>query len=220
MATFDPLQGYPELGDAERVRRAEAFEATMRTRRTVRQFAATPVPRAVIESAIRTAGRAPCGANQQPWTFVAVSDPATQRRIREAAEAEEREFYQHRATEAWLQDLAPLGTDARKPFLERAPWLIAVFQQRWHEDADGTPHKHYYVTESVGIATGVLITALHHAGLACLTHTPSPMGFLNQLLERPASERPFVLLVVGHAAAGARVPDLQRKDLSELATFL
>jgi nitroreductase len=220
MATFDPLEGYPDLDDAERLRRAEAFEATMRTRRTVRQFADTPVPRALIESAIRTAGRAPCGANQQPWTFVAVSDPGTKRRIREAAEAEERAFYGGRAPRDWLDALRPFGTDANKPFLETAPWLIAVFGQAHGVRADGSHEKHYYVKESVGLATGFLLAALHHAGLATLTHTPSPMGFLREVLGRPAHEQAFVLVVTGVPAAGATVPRIDKKPLAEIARFV
>jgi iodotyrosine deiodinase len=220
MPTFDALRGYPDLDDAERVRRAEAFEATMRTRRTVRQFADTPVPRAVIESAIRTAGRAPCGANQQPWTFVAVSDPGVKRRIREAAEAEERAFYGGRAPREWLDALQPFGTDADKPFLETAPWLIAVFGRAHGVRADGGQVKHYYVKESVGLATGFLLAALHHAGLATLTHTPSPMGFLREVLGRPANEQAFVLVVTGVAAAGATVPRIDKKPLAEIARFV
>jgi nitroreductase len=220
MPTFEPLTGYPTLDDAERVRRAEAFEATMRTRRTVRQFADTPVPRAVIESAIRTAGRAPSGANKQPWAFVAVSAPDVKRRIREAAEAEERAFYGGRASQEWLDALAPFGTDAQKPFLETAPWLIAVFAQPHGVRPDGSTEKHYYVKESVGLATGFLLAALHHAGLATLTHTPSPMGFLRDVLGRPAHEQAFVLVVTGVAAPGATVPSIDKKPLEELARFV
>jgi len=220
MATFDPLQGYPDLDDAERLRRAEAFEATMRSRRTVRQFADTPVPRAVIESAIRTAGRAPCGANQQPWTFVAVSDPDVKRRIREAAEAEERAFYGGRAPRDWLDALEPFGTDANKPFLETAPWLIAVFARAHGVRADGSAEKHYYVKESVGLATGFLLAALHHAGLATLTHTPSPMGFLRDVLGRPANEQVFVLVVTGVPATNAMVPRIDKRPLEAIACFV
>lgn len=220
MAPFEPLTGYPDLDDAERVRRAEAFEATLRARRTVRQFADTPVPRAVIESAIRTAGRAPSGANKQPWTFVAVSAPDAKRRIREAAEAEERAFYGGRAGQEWLDALAPFGTDERKPFLETAPWLIAVFAQPHGVRPDGGKEKHYYVTESVGLATGFLLAALHHAGLATLTHTPSPMGFLRDVLGRPAHERAFVLVVAGVPAPDATVPAIGKKPLDELARFV
>lgn len=218
--THDPLLGYPDLDDAERQRRAEAFEATMRTRRTVRQFADTPVSRAVIESAIRTAGRAPNGANMQPWTFVAVSDPDVKRRIREAAEAEERAFYGGRAPNDWLEALQPFGTDANKPFLETAPWLIAVFARTHGLRDDGSTEKHYYVKESVGIATGFLLTALHHAGLATLTHTPSPMTFLRDILERPVNEQAFLLVVAGVPARGATVPRIDKKPLEEVSWFV
>jgi len=219
MGNHEPLQGYPPLDDAERVRRAQAFEASMRARRSVRDVAATPVPRAIIESAIRTAGRAPSGANKQPWTFVAVGDPALKRRIRDAAEAEERAFYGGRATQAWLADLSPLGTDAEKPFLETAPWLIAVFARTYGALDDGRREKHYYVKESVGIATGFLLAALHTAGLATLTHTPSPMGFLREVLERPANEQAYVLVVTGVAAEGATVPSIEKKPLDQIARF-
>jgi nitroreductase len=205
----------------EMLARARAFAETMARRRTVRDYAAAPVPRAIIESAVAAAGTAPSGANLQPWHFVAVSaeDRALRRRIREEAEAEEREFYEHRAPQAWLDALAPLGTDWRKPFLEAAPWLIAVFVKPHGYNADGSVFKHYYAVESVGIATGFLIAALHLAGLATLTHTPSPMGFLNTLLDRPSYERPFLLLVVGYPAAGAEVPDIARKPIGEFLTW-
>lgn len=215
-----PLPPRERLGDAERIARARDFADELARRRTVRDYAATPVPRSLIEHCLRAAGTAPSGANQQPWRFVAVADAAVKRRIREAAEAEEREFYEHRAPEEWLQALAMLGTDAEKPFLEIAPWLIAVFYERFAFDAQGVKHKRYYPHESVGIATGLLIAALHRAGLATLTHTPSPMGFLNQVLGRPRNEMPYLLLVVGHPADGCRVPDIQRKPLDEIATFL
>jgi nitroreductase len=199
--------------------RATAFAAAMAGRRTVRAFAPDPVPRPVIEACLRTAGSAPSGANQQPWHFVAVSDSAVKRQIREAAEAEERAFYGGRAPADWLQALAPLGTDADKPFLEIAPWLIVVFARLHDRGPEGRSIKHYYVQESVGIATGFLIAALHQAGLASLTHTPSPMHFLNAILDRPRLERPFLILVAGYPAADARVPDLRRKPLDEIATF-
>jgi nitroreductase len=199
--------------------RASTFYDEMR-RRTVREFSDRPVPRSVIEACLRTAGTAPSGANQQPWHFVAVSDPAVKSHIRQAAEAEEREFYERRASQEWLDALAPLGTDAHKPFLEIAPYLIAIFAQTYGMGADGGKIKHYYVTESVGIATGLLIAALHHAGLATLTHTPSPMGFLNEILGRPANERPFLLLVVGYPAENAQVPAITKKALEEIATFV
>ncbi len=220
MAPQEPLTGYPILDDVERLRRAEAFEATMRTRRTVRHFADAPVPRAVIESAIRTAGRAPSGANKQPWSFVAVSDPDVKRRIREAAEAEERAFYGGRASQEWLEALAPFGTDAHKPFLETAPWLIAVFARPHGVLPDGTTEKHYYVKESVGLATGFLLAALHHAGLATLTHTPSPIGFLRDVLGRPAHEQAFVLVVAGVPAPAATVPTIEKRPLDDLASFV
>jgi len=179
------------------------------------------VPRAIIEDCLRAAGSAPSGANQQPWHFVAVSDPALKRRIRVAAEVEEREFYAHRAPPEWLEVLAPLGTDEHKPFLEVAPWLIAVFIRRFDRTPDGGKRKHYYTDESVGLATGLLLAAVHHAGLVSLTHTPSPMKFLNEILGRPKDlERPFLLLVVGHPAPGAKVPDIARKPLGEIASFV
>jgi nitroreductase len=215
-----PLMFAP-VDELELRRRAEAFQASMRQRRTVRDYSPRAVPREVIEAAIATAGSAPSGANLQPWHFVAIStsDGNLRRRLREAAEAEEKEFYAHRAPQAWLDALAPLGTDWRKPFLEIAPWLIAIFVKPHGVAADGSIVKHYYAVESVGIATGLLIAALHQAGLATLTHTPSPMGFLNALLDRPSSERPFLLLVVGYPAEGAEVPDITRKPLSEICTW-
>jgi nitroreductase len=218
-ARTQPLPPPPALDDAERVARAQAFADTMSRRRTVRDFAPTPVPRDVIEACLRAAGSAPSGANQQPWSFVAVSDPALKHRIRLAAEAEEREFYERRAPEEWLDALAPLGTDADKPFLEVAPWLIAVFYERTGPEVDGHKAKRYYPHESTGIACGLLIAALHQAGLATLTHTPSPMAFLNELLERPRNEVPYLLLVVGHPAPGCRVPDIRRKPLEAFSQF-
>lgn len=216
-----PLE-FERLPIDESLARARAFAARAARRRTVRHFAPDPVPRALIESCLAAAGTAPSGANQQPWHFVAVgrSDGALRRRIREAAEAEEREFYETRAPREWLAALAPLGTDADKPFLEVAPWLIAVFVQPHGVTPGGGVVKHYYATESVGLATGILITALHDAGLATLTHTPSPMGFLNSLLGRPPHERPFLLLVTGYPAPGAEVPDIHRKPFDRIATVL
>lgn len=200
--------------------KARQFFDRIQTRRSVRDFSDRPVPREVIECCIASAGRAPCGANQQAWQFVAVSDPSVKREIRLAAEAEEREFYQRRATEQWLQTLAPLGTTADKPFLEIAPWLIAIFSQTHGFDESGEVIKHYYPTESIGIASGFLIAALHQCGLATLTHTPSPMKFLGEILDRPKNERCFLLLVVGHAAGDAKVPDIRKKKLDEIATFV
>jgi len=216
-----PLPDDRHLTDAEMLEAARRFDELARRRRTVRDFDSRPVPREVIEACIAAAGTAPSGANQQPWHFVAVSDPAVKRRIREAAEAEEREFYERRAPAEWLEALQPIGTDWHKPFLETAPWLIAIFVKRWGRAADGGKVKHYYPTESVGIATGVLITALHTAGLAMLTHTPSPMRFLNEILGRPPEdERPFLLLVAGHPAPGARVPAIERKPLAAISSWV
>lgn len=201
---------------------ARAFAARMAERRSVRDFSDRPVPRGIIEAAIRTAGSAPSGANLQPWHFVAVSkdDPGLRKQLRDAAEEEERDFYAHRAPREWLDVLAPLGTDPNKPFLEMAPWLVAVFVRPYAVNPDGSVRKHYYAVESVGIATGLLIAALHQAGVATLTHTPSPMGFLNGLLGRPSHERAFLLLVAGYPTDDARVPDITRRSLDEIATFI
>jgi nitroreductase len=216
-----PLPGYREFPPEEMLSRARDFADELSRRRTVREFSSRAVPRALIEECLRAAGSAPSGANQQPWHFAAVSDAGVKRRIREAAEAEEREFYAHRAPPEWLDALQPLGTDADKPFLEIAPWLIAVFIRRFERLPDGGKRKHYYTDESVGIATGLLLAALHHAGLVSLTHTPSPMKFLNDILGRPRDlDRPFLLLVAGYPAAGARVPDIARKPLSSFTDFV
>ena len=200
--------------------RAKTFREEMQRRRTIREFSTRPVPQEIIEECIRAAGTAPNGANMQPWHFVVISDPDVKEQIREGAEAEEREFYERRASEEWLEALAPLGTDWHKPFLEDAPYLIVIFGLSNTILPDGAKRKNYYVTESVGIATGILVTALHHAGLASLTHTPSPMAFLNKILERPANERPFLVLVVGYPAEGTTVPDINKKPLEEIATFI
>ncbi len=216
---FVPLSGFVDRDDDSLLSEAESFRMITERRRTVRHFSDRAVPRAVIEQCLLAAGSAPSGAHRQPWHFVAVGDPAVKHEIRRAAEVEEHELYHRRATREWLDALEPLGTDEYKPFLEIAPWLIAVFAERWGVGAEGGKIRNYYVTESVGIATGLLITALHHAGLATLTHTPSPMGFLTQILERPENERAFMLIVAGHPAADARVPDLRRKTLDEIATF-
>ena len=217
---FVPLPPRPFLDDDELRRGATEFHERMQRRRTVRDFSPRAVPREVIESCIAAAGTAPSGANMQPWHFTAVSNQAVKREIRIAAEKEEEEFYEHRAPAAWLEALAALGTDARKPFLETAPWLIAVFTKPYGFTEDGTRVKHYYASESVGIATGFLVAALHHAGLATLTHTPSPMAFLNAILNRPAHEKPFLLIVAGHAAEQAQVPDIRRKALCEISSFV
>jgi nitroreductase len=201
-------------------KRVRTLYKELSRRRTVREFSDRPVPIDIIETAIKTAGTAPSGANLQPWHFVVVSGAKTKKKIREAAEAEEREFYEHRASPEWLAARRPLGTDSDKPFLDTAPYLIAVFLQKFGHLEDGRKVKHYYPVESTGLATGMLITALHEAGLATLTHTPSPMKFLNEILDRPTSERPFLLLVVGYPAENARVPDIHRKELGEFTTFV
>ncbi len=215
-----PLDQYREYPIEEMRRRLKDFFTDIDRRRTVRDFSDRPVPRDIIETALKAASTAPSGANLQPWHFVVVGGPETKRKIRIAAEAEEREFYTHRASAEWLEALQPLGTDEQKPFLETAPYLIAVFLQKYGELPDGRKVKHYYPAESTGIATGMLINALHIAGLATLTHTPSPMKFLNEILGRPKSERPFLLLVVGYPADDARVPDIRRKSLDEFASFI
>jgi iodotyrosine deiodinase len=203
---MEPLSGYREYAVSEMRERAREFHADIARRRTVREFDMRKVPRDVIEHCLLAAGTAPSGANQQPWFFSVITDPARKRQIREAAEREEREFYAGRAPQEWLDALAPLGTDPSKPFLEDAPVLIAIFAQKYGVRPDGTRFSHYYVPESVGIACGFLIAALHHAGLATLTHTPSPMSFLNKLCGRPGSEKPIILLVVGYPKPGCRVP--------------
>jgi len=203
---LEPLSGYREYPVEEMSERAEWFYRDIARRRSVREFDNRPVPREVIEQCLLAAGTAPSGANQQPWHFTIITDPGTKRRIREAAEAEEREFYEHRAPQEWLDALAPLGTDPAKPFLQEAPLLIAIFAKKYGVRGDGSRYSHYYYPESVGIATGFLLVALHHAGLATLTHTPNPMKFLNEICGRPAHERPTILLVVGYPKAGCRVP--------------
>jgi nitroreductase len=218
--TFIPLTAYHEYPVEEMKRRAAEFYADIRRRRTVREFSNRPVPSEVIKDCLRAAGTAPNGANLQPWHFVVVSNPNIKRQIRAQAEKEEYDFYHHRAPKEWLDALAPLGTDEHKPYLEIAPYLIVVFAQTHGVNPDGRRVKHYYAQESVGIATGFLITALHHAGLVSLTHTPSPMGFLNKILNRPSHERPFLILVVGYPAEGAKVPAITKKPLEEIATFV
>ena len=215
-----PLPGYEEYSPEEMQQRVAEFYASVDRRRTVREFSDRPVPREIIETALKAANTAPSGANLQPWHFAVVSGAETKQKIREAAEVEEREFYEHRASAEWLAALEPLGTDSNKPFLETAPYLIAVFLQKYAMLDDGRKVKHYYPTESTGLATGILITALHQAGLVCLTHTPSPMKFLNEILGRPKTERPFLLLVTGYPADDAEVPDIQRKSLAEFTSFV
>ncbi len=199
---------------------SRAFYELMSRRRTIRDFSDLPIPNEVLEHAIMAAGTAPSGANMQPWEFVVVQDADVKKRIRMAAEVEERKFYEHRASAEWLQALMPFGTDADKPFLEKAPALIVIFLKKFTYDEFGTKRKNYYTSESVGIATGILITALHKAGLATLTHTPSPMKFLNQILERTDNARPFLLLVCGYPAGDVKVPDIHRNSLEQIATFI
>jgi nitroreductase len=217
-----PYDALPVMTDTARIAAAEAFRDQVATRRTCRMFSDAPVPRAVIEAAIAAAGTAPSGANHQPWHFTAVSSPDIKHRIRLAAEAEEREFYASRAGQEWLEALAPLGTDADKAFLDIAPWLIIVFGQRRGGIEPGDTRQNYYVTESVGIACGLLLTALHGAGLATLTHTPSPMGFLRDICGRPADEKPVMLIVAGHPAADASVPvyAMRKKPLEQISSWL
>ena len=219
---MEPLPAYRGYPPDEMATRAQAFHADLRRRRTVRDFDSRPVPRGVIEACLQAAGTAPSGANLQPWHFAVIVDPAAKRRIRAAAEVEERAFYEGRAPKQWLEALAPLGTDAAKPFLEEAPLLIAIFAQKSGTRPDGKSVKHYYVPESVGIATGFLIAALHHAGLATLTHTPSPMAFLNEICRRPAWEKPTILLVAGYPKAGCQVPvhGGLRKPLGEISSWI
>ena len=213
-----PPPKLPDYSSQEMELQSKTFLNSLLRRRTIRDFSDKPIEREVIENCIRTAGTAPSGANMQPWHFVLISDQKIKKKIRIAAEKEEKEFYAKRAPKEWLEVLAPLGTDDNKPYLETAPYLIAIFMQRFGKLPDGRRVKHYYGLESVGIATGMLITAIHNAGLAPLTHTPSPMGFLNEILDRPKNERPFLLLVVGRPAKDAKVPDIKRKDISEIMT--
>jgi len=217
-----PLPYRQALSDEESLQRAENFYRHIRTRHSVRHFTDRPVDRAVIEACLLAAGSAPSGANHQPWHFACVSSPAKKREIRQAAEAEEREFYAGKAGDEWLLDLKKMGTDAQKPFLETAPWLIAIFAERYGFDDAGERRKNYYMPESVGIATGFLIAALHEAGLATLTHTPNPMKFLNEILGRPTNERPYILLVVGHPGEDAMIPRAAtvKKPLAQIASFI
>ena len=220
--THLPLEGYRLLPEAEMRQRAHAFHETMRTRRAVRACAVRPVPQGWIEACVRVAGTAPSGANHQPWFFACVGSPEKKREIREAAEAEERAFYAGKAGTEWLDALTPIGTDADKPYMETAPWLICIFAQRRGGAEAGEDRKNYYIHESVGIATGLLMAACHEAGLATLVHTPNPMNFLNGICGRPATEKPFLILVAGHPAEGAMVPKhaLKKKPLSDIADFL
>lgn len=215
-----PLPDRQDLDDAEMLARAEHYRDFMATRHTVRDYSARPVAQDVIEACIAAAGTAPSGANHQPWHFVAIKDPATKKQIRDAAEEEERKFYGGGASDEWIKALEPIGTNDHKPHLEDAPWLIVVFAQRYGTFDDGTRYKNYYVPESVGIATGMLLTALHTAGLTTLTHTPNPMKFLGELLDRPDSEKATMIIAVGHAAQDATIPSVAKikKPLSEIMT--
>ncbi|MEL6617064.1 MAG: nitroreductase family protein [Bacteroidota bacterium] len=210
----------PRVPESEQSARGQAFFDAMDSRRSVREFSDRDVPRELIETAIRTASTAPSGAHKQPWTFVAVSDREVQSQIRAAAEAEERAFYDGRASDEWLEALAPIGTDWEKPFLETAPWLVVLFAQRYAFRPDGSREKHYYVPESCGIAAGLFIASLHQMGLATLTHTPSPMGFLRDVLGRPTNEAAMILFPVGYPADEARVPDLHRKPLADVSVWI
>ncbi|MFX1285584.1 MAG: nitroreductase family protein [Promethearchaeota archaeon] len=200
-------------------RRAQEMYHLANSRRSIRDFSDKPFPREIIKNIIKTAGTAPSGANKQPWTFVIVSDPVLKHKIREAAELEEKEFYERKISEEWRQDLAPLGTTWRKPFLEIAPYLIVVFQQKYHLDEFNNKRKNYYVTKSVGIAVGILIMAIHNAGLATLTHTPISMNFLRNLLKRPKNEKAFVIMPIGFPKEDVTVPDIKRKKLSEILVW-
>jgi nitroreductase len=217
---FIPLSNYTKFSETEMLNRSKVFYEDIKRRRTVRDFSGQTVPREIIENCILAAGTAPNGANLQPWHFAVVSNPEIKKKIRIAAEEEEKEFYSKRAPKEWLEVLEPLGTDENKPFLETAPYLIAIFSKSYEALPNGRRVKHYYAMESTGIATGMLITAIHNAGLVSLTHTPSPMNFLNEILGRPKNERPFLLLVVGYPADDAKVPDIKKKPLEEISSFL
>lgn len=217
-----PYTALPEYDDAERIARSKAFYEAIKTRRSCRYFSDSPIPRAVIENAILAAGTAPNGANHQPWHFAVIESSDKKRALRTAAEAEEAEFYDHKASEEWLDALEPLGTDSEKPFLEIAPYLIVVFGQRKGGMTPGEMKQNYYVNESIGIASGMLITALHDAGLATLTHTPNPMKFLNEICDRPSNEKPMMVLVVGKPATDATIPvhATYKKPLNEISSWL
>jgi nitroreductase len=217
---FKPHTDYKEYPVDEMKKRANDFYEEIKRRRTVREFSSRPVPREVIEKCILAAGTAPNGANKQPWHFAVVESADIKKKLRDAAEDEEHEFYHRRAPQDWLDDLEQFGTDEHKPFLEEAPYLIGIFAESYALDNDGNRVKNYYVKESVGIATGMLITALHTAGLATLTHTPSPMGFLNEVMNRPENEKPFLLLVVGYPKEGVQVPDITKKSIDDISSFI
>ncbi len=215
-----PLKNYLKLSDDEMIKNSKDFFERIKLRRTVREFSSRAVPLKIIENCLKAAGTAPSGANKQPWYFVVVKSEEIKKQIREAAEREEREFYGGKATQEWLNDLKPLGTDAHKPFLQDAPYLIVIFERKFEQTDTGERKKHYYTKESVGIATGILITALHFSGLATLTHTPSPMNFLTDILKRPKNEKPFLILVTGYPAEGTQVPDISKKNLETISTII
>lgn len=217
---FRPLDEYIEYPPEEMLQRSEQFYQLIKRRRTVREFYNRPVSREIIENCLKSAGTAPSGANMQPWRFVVVSDPEIKKQIREKAEEVEKDFYTRRAPEYWLKALEPLGTDEHKEYMEKAPYLIVIFTVRHGYHDDGSRQNHYYLSESVGIATGMLLTALHNAGLATLTHTPSPMAFLRDILQRPKEETPFMVVVAGYPDENAQVPEITKKPLDEIATFI
>lgn len=219
-ANFVPLPDYHEYPPEEMKKRASDFYEDIKRRRTIRDFSDRPVPLEVIKNAVKAAGTAPNGANLQPWHFVVISDPAVKKEIRVKAEKAEKEFYNEKAPKEWLKALEHLGTDEHKPYLEKAPYLIVIFSKNYEISDTGERIQHYYVKESVGIATGMLITALHQSGLATLTHTPNPMKFLNEILDRPSNERAYLILVTGYPAKDAKVPDIKKKPLEEIATFV
>lgn len=219
MEKFRALKEYDRISDEEMLVKSEIFYHVLDKRRSVREFSSEEIPDEVILNCIKAAGTAPSGANKQPWHFAVVKSQKIKNKIRVAAEKEEREFYNGKATEEWLKDLEPFETNENKPFLEEAPILIAIFEEKYTVDFQGVQHKNYYVKESVGIATGILITALHNAGLATLTHTPSPMKFLNEILDRPKNEKPFLLLVIGYPKEGTKVPDIKRKKIDRITTY-
>jgi iodotyrosine deiodinase len=220
VSKFIKLSSYKKLSVEDMLNASSNFFSEVSKRRTVREFSSEEMPIKVIENCIKAAGSAPSGANKQPWHFVIVKNAEVKKKIRIEAEKEEQEFYNGRATEEWLKDLEPFETNEQKPFLEEAPYLIAIFEEKYSVDENGEQHKNYYTKESVGIATGILITALHNTGLATLTHTPSPMNFLNKILDRPKNEKPFLLLVVGHPKKGIKVPNIKRKELNQITTIL
>lgn len=219
MSKFIKIEDYVKLNEKEQFNKSNLFNDLMQKRRTVREFSSENISDEIIINCIKTAGSAPSGANKQPWHFVLVTNPEIKKKIRIAAEKEEREFYKNKATKEWLLDLEPFETNEQKPFLEEAPFLIAIFEEKYSVDKYGKQHKNYYTKESVGIATGILITALHKVGLATLTHTPSPMNFLNKILDRPKNEKPFLLLVVGYPKKMTKVPNLKRKEINEILTI-